>query len=129
MDEYIPRLYAWAKELKVMPGFYPMAIYHDAPGARAPGEFRSDIAITFEGRAKATEGIVLKRLPAMRVATISHNGPGSTLGDTYARLYEWIDDNGFEASGPPMEIYSRTPEGVVGVTTLYAKVMVIVRER
>jgi len=128
-DEYIPRLYGWAKEQKVMPGFRPIAIYHDDPGTRAPDELRAEIAITYKGRAKASKGTVLKKLPAMRVATISHKGPKSEFRNTYAKLFKWIDEKGLEVSGPPMEIHSKKPEVVDGVTTFYAKIMVPVRKR
>lgn len=128
-DDYIPRLYTWAKEHKVMPGFYPMAIYHDDPEATAPEDLRSEIAITFKGNARAGKGIVLKRLPAMKVATISHKGPGSGFRNTYAKLHRWMEEKGLAASGPPMEVYSRKPEVRKGVTILHAKVMIPVKKK
>ena len=122
-EDYIKRLYDWAKGQKVMPGFYPLAIYHDDPEKTPPEKCRSDIGITFKGRAKEEAGVKIKKISAMKVATISHKGPGSEFKKTYTKLADWINKKGYKTSGPPIEIYSKKPEIVDGVTILYAKVM------
>ena len=128
-ERYIERLYGWAKGQKVMPGFYPMAIYHDEPKKTPPEKCRSEIAITFKGYGKEQDGVKTRQLPEMTVATISHKGPGSEFEKTYAKLMEWITEKGYMASGPPIEVYSRKPEVVGGVTILYAKVMIPVNKK
>jgi effector-binding domain-containing protein len=128
-EDYIKRLYGWAKEQKVMPGFYPMAIYHDDPEKTTPEEVRSDIGITFKGRAKEKAGVKTRKMPAMKVAAISHKGPGSEFKNTYAKLTEWINKKGYMISGPSIEVYSKKPEVVSDVTVLYAKVMIPVRKK
>jgi len=127
-DDYIKRLYGWAKEQKVMPGFYPMAIYYDDPEKSPPEKCRSDIAITFKGRAKEQSGVKIRKMPAMKVATISHKGPGSEFKKTYTKLHDWIRKKGYDMSGPPIEIYSKKPAVLGGVTILYAKVMMPVNK-
>jgi len=128
-EDYIKWLYGWAKEQKVMPGFYPMAIYHDKPEKTPAEECRSDIAITFKGKAKEEAGVKIRKMPAMKVATISHKGPGSEFKNTYAKLADWIEKKGLRISGPPIEIYSKKPEIVGGATILYAKVMMPVQKK
>jgi len=130
--EYMEKLYGWAKEQKVMPGFFPMAICYDNPDEVPAKKCRSDIAITFKafkGKAKATKGIKTKKLPAMKVVTLSHKGPGSEFGNTYAKIGHWVHEHGYEASAAPMEIYSKKPEVVKGITIIYAKIMVPVKKR
>jgi effector-binding domain-containing protein len=128
-EDYIKRLYGWAKEQKVMPGFYPMAIYHDRPETTSPEDCRSDIGITFKGRAKEQAGVKMRKMPAMEVATISHKGPGSEFKNTYAKLADWIEKKEYKISGPPIEIYSKKPEVHGDVTILYAKVMMPVNRK
>jgi len=128
-DQYIERLYGWAKEQKVMPGFYPMGIYLSDPKATPPEKLRCDIAITFKGPAREAGGIKTRKLPAMKVASISHKGPGSEFVNTYSKLREFVKEKGYQVSGPPMEIYSKKPEVVNGVTILYAKVMMPVGKK
>lgn len=128
-QDYIERLYGWAKERKVMPGFYPMGIYHDDPGAMPPEKCRSEIAITFKGRAKDSAGVKVRKLPAMKVASLSFHAPSSELRTSYAKLQEWIEKKGYTLSGAPIEVYSKKPDVVGGVTHLYAKIMFPVRKK
>jgi DNA gyrase inhibitor GyrI len=127
-EDSIERLYGWAKAQKVMPGFYPMAVYYDNPENTSPEMFRSEIGITFKGKAKEESGVKIRKMASMKVATISHKGPGSEFKNTYAKLAEWISKKGYQASGPPMEIYSKKPEIVDGVTILTAKIMMPIKK-
>jgi effector-binding domain-containing protein len=70
-----------------------------------------------------------RRMAAMKVASISHNGPSDQFKTTYARLTEWIEKKGYRVSGPPIEVYSKKPEIIDGVTVLYAKVMFPVKKK
>lgn len=128
-DAYIRRLYEWAKEQKVIPGFHPMGIYHDQPGKAQPSRQRTEIAITFRGKARGHGGIRTRRLPSMRIATISFKGPASEYGKVYADLDGWITKKGYRPTGPPMETYSKKPEVVDGVTILCSKVMIPVLKK
>ena len=128
-DEYMRRLYGWVKEQKVMPGFFPMAICYDDPSKVAPKDCRSDIAISFKGKAKAAPGIKIKQLPAMKVAALSHKGPGSEFSNSYSKLHSFIAEKGYKESGAPIEVYSKKPEVVGGVTILYAKIMMPVKKK
>ncbi len=128
-QEYMERLYGWAKEQKVMPGFHPMAIYQNSPEVTPPEKLRSDIAITFKGKAKASARVKIRQMPAMKVATVSHKGPGTEFKNTYAKLTGWIVEKGYEIAGPPIEIYSKKPEVVGGETIIYAKVMMPIKKK
>jgi AraC family transcriptional regulator len=122
-DEFMPRLYGWAKEQKVMPGFYPMAIYLDNPSQVPNDQCRSEICITFKGSAKEDGGVKIKHIPAQKVATISFKGPGSEYQKSYEELHKWIEGKGYRISGPCIEIYSKKPEMIDGVLILYSKIM------
>ena len=128
-QRYIETLYGWAKEQKVMPGFYPMSIYHDDPKVVPAEERRTEIVITFKGEARESSGVKIRHMPAMKVASVSHKGPSSEFQKTYGILTEWIEKKGLELSGPPMEIYSKKPEVVGDETILYAKIMMPVKKK
>jgi effector-binding domain-containing protein len=106
-----------------------MGMYRDNPDAAPPEKCRSEIGITFKGDAKEASGIKIRKIPAMDVATLSHKGPGSEFKNTYAKLMAWIAEKGYEVSGPPMEVYSKKPQVVGGVTILYAKIMIPVKKK
>ena len=123
-DELVPRLYGWAKEHKVMPGFHPIGFYYDDPEMVPKERCRSDVAITFKGEAAGSGGVMTKSLPAMKVATVSFKGTSAEYADTYRALFRWIEESEHRPAGPSMEVYSKMPEVVDGVTILYAKIMV-----
>jgi DNA gyrase inhibitor GyrI len=122
-DEFMPRLYGWAKEQRLMPGFHPMGIYYDNPEKVSAETCRSEIGITFKGPGKETGGIKIRHMPAQKVAALSFKGPGSEYRTAYQELDKWVDDKGYRASGPCMEIYSKKPEMIDGVMILYSKIL------
>ena len=128
-QKYIEQLYGWAKEQKVMPGFYPMSIYRDDPKVVPLKECRTEIAITFKGEARESSGVKIRQMPAMKVASVSLVGNSSEFQKTYGILMEWMEKKGLELSGPPMEIYSKKPEVVGGETIIYAKIMMPVKKK
>ena len=128
-DELIPRLYGWAKEQKVMPGFFPMGIYHDDPKQVPPEKCRSEIGITFKGEAKESGGIRIRHMAAQKMAALSFKGPGSGYQNAYGELDRWLTGKGFQTCGPCIEIYSKKPEMVDGVMILYSKILMPVEPK
>ena len=128
-DKYIPRLYTWAKEQKVMPGFFPMGIYLDNPTVVSGESCRSEIGITFKRKAMESGGVKIRHMPAQKMATVSFKGPGTEYDKAYAELEKWIDEKGYRVSGPSIEIYSKKPEVIDGITFLYSKILMPVEEK
>ncbi|OGS57049.1 MAG: hypothetical protein A3K60_08165 [Euryarchaeota archaeon RBG_19FT_COMBO_56_21] len=127
-DVYMEKLYDFAKAKKVMPGFYPLGIYYDSPSTTDMDKLRCDIAIPIYKQVKGEGDIKVKKLPAMKVATISHKGSGEEYVNTYRKLHDWIKEKGLVVVGPPMEIYTKKPKVVKGMTILYSKVMMPVKK-
>ncbi len=128
-DEYIPRLYAWAKEKKVRPGFKMISLYHDNPEEKPPAECRSEIGIPIKGTTAPDKEIKIKELPSMEVAVIKHKGPSSQYKETYGKLGEWIEENGYEWAGPSMEVCTKKPKVVGNETIIYATVQVPIKKK
>jgi effector-binding domain-containing protein len=127
-DKYMGALYGWAKEQKVMPGFYPMGVYLSDPKTTPPEECKAEIAISFKGKAKETGEIKIKDVPAMKVASYSHKGPASEYQNSYNKIGSWIKENGYTMTAPPIEIYSKKPEMVKGELIIYTKIMFPVKK-
>lgn len=128
-DAIVPKLYAWAKTNKVMPGFQPRGIYYDSPKSVAPEKCRSEIAITFKGEAKGNGEVKTRELPEMEVAIVKFKAPASEFQAAYQKLCEWLDANGYEWAGPAMEIYTKKPAVINGETIIYANIQVPVRKK
>ncbi|HEY3419858.1 MAG TPA: GyrI-like domain-containing protein [Methanomassiliicoccales archaeon] len=128
-DEFMPRLYGWAKEQRVMSGLHPMGIYFDNPERVPPENCRSEIGITFKGPGKEAGGIKVRHMPVQKVASLSFKGPGSEYRMAYQELERWIDDQGLRGSGPCLEIFSKKPEMIDGVMILYSKILMPVESK
>jgi len=131
-DEYYSRLYEWAKENKVRPGFSAISICYDDPDKTPPVQCRSEICIPIKGTASPDKEIKIKELPSMEVEVIKHKGPSSEYTNTYSRLSQWIEENGYEWALEPipaMEVYTKKPRVVGGETIIYATVKVPIKKK
>ena len=52
-----------------------------------------------------TDGIVFEEAPAVTVASVMHRGPYADLPRAYAFAMDWIEQNGYRASGLARESY------------------------
>ena len=128
-DKYIERLYRWAKEHKIRPGFYPLAVYRDDPKTTAPEDCRTDVAITVAGEPHGDSEVKVRRMPAMTVATVSHKGGTEEFKGVYEALAKWVEENDYTWDGPPIEVYTRKPKVVDGRAVVHAKIMAPVRKK
>lgn len=126
--EYMGKLYGWAKENKIMPGFHPMGIFMTDPKTTPPKECLTEVAIPIYGKAKGTGGIKIKKLPAMKVASYSHKGPAREYQNSYDKIANWMKEKGYTMAGPSIEVYSKQPETVKGELIIYAKIMFPVKK-
>jgi len=128
-EEYMERLYGWAKEHHVRPGFSAIGIYHDNPEDVQPEACRSEVAIPIHGDASSDGGVKVKELPAMRVAELTFKGPSTMLGDAYRDIMAWTAEHGCEAAGPSMEIYRSRPKIKKGKMIFSARIQVPITEQ
>lgn len=74
------------------------------------GEYREkDITIEYcqavESVGVETNGIVFKTVPAATVVSVMHKGPYQNLGQAYAFVFKWIEENGYTVAASPRESY------------------------
>ena len=131
-DEYMNRLFSWAKQNKVRPGFKTMSLCYDNPHETAPAECRSEIAIPIKGTATPSEDIKVKDLPSMEVAVIKHKGPSEKYDESYEKLSQWMEENGYEWAMEPVPVieeYTKKPKVVGGETIIYANIKVPIKKK
>ena len=51
-------------------------------------------------------------IPAGKMATLLYTGPYSDMEPAYNALFQWIQDNGYEATGVAYEVYLNDPSEV-----------------
>ncbi|MGM9947479.1 MerR family transcriptional regulator [Floccifex sp.] len=96
------------QELQTMPCGSCMAILHDK-------EYREeyvDVEVQVEVKEckENTEHIVYKTEKEITVASITFKGSYSQFSEVIAYVVQWICDNGFQMSGPIMNIYHVGPD-------------------
>ena len=109
-------LYGWIMEKGYKPRGPAIAVYHNMPG-QVPDdelrwELRSQISADVAESGPNREGLGVKRLGAVRVAAVTHKGPYEKLEETFRALILWVEENGYETSGPTEELYLNDPAKV-----------------
>ena len=128
-DKYVPRLYEWAKENKVRPGFKNINVFHDDPTLKNPSECKSWIGIPIKGDAKSDDEVKIEDMAEMEVATMKFKGPGSEYKSAYQKIQNWIDENGYEWAGPSLEVCLKKPKMVNGEMILSTTIQVPIKKK
>ena len=121
-DEYYAKLYAWAKQAKVRPGFKPFVVYASDPKTTAEAELLTQVAIPIWKEVPASGDVKVLRLPEMEVAVLRHDAPAEEYPKSYAELQKWISENGYESFGAPMEIYTGKPKLKDGKMVIFSEI-------
>lgn len=105
--EVMPKLGKAVKELN--PGLkcaepeYCFNMYLD--GEYKEKDINVDVCEAVEDFGVAPEGVTFKKIPGVTAVTTLHKGPYENLGQAYAFIFKWIEDNGYEVVGNPRESY------------------------
>ncbi len=81
-----------------------LSLYHD----KEHKEFEWDIEVAepVQGEVKGSAEVSVSDLPAVaQMACAVHHGPFETISLAYDAILKWVDENGFEVSGPCREVY------------------------
>ena len=66
-------------------------------------KIRHSEAVTSAG--KENDQINFRRLPAAKVLSVFHKGSYDSIGEAYAFIMRYAEQNGFHAAGPARECY------------------------
>lgn len=113
MPEAFGRVYGWLQQAGHIPQGMPVAVYLNDPAEVEPAEALWELWAPIEQDAEPygldAEGLSIRRVPMVRVATTMHQGPYEQVAGTYERLIQWMAEHGLEMAGPPMEAYLNDP--------------------
>jgi len=82
---------------------YCFNIYHDGEYKESNIDVEVCEAVTDFG--VETEGIVFKIAPAITAVSVMHKGAYHDLGNAYAYVFNWIEQNGYVVTGNSRESY------------------------
>ena len=88
----------------------PLSLCHDQ-------EYREDdqdieVGVPVTGRVAVDEGMMVRTLEGGRAISAMHKGPYDTVGEAWARVFKFAQENGLHRSGPDREIYLNDPTNV-----------------
>lgn len=100
--KYIGKLFEFAYANKMNIAGVPMSIYHDQEFD--PADNDTEVALPVQEKNQHT-----RSLPGGLCATATCKGAYSNLVSVYAKLTEWIKENGYEVVSEPYEQYVKGP--------------------
>ena len=114
--EAFGKLYSWVETQGYSVAGMPVGLYlsdpAETPAEELAWELWSPIDEFAEPRKPDADGLGVKRIEPMSVASTMHRGPYESLGPVYAALTQWVIENGHAIVGPPMEVYYSDPDSV-----------------
>jgi effector-binding domain-containing protein len=109
MGRIIGKLMEWAMKRGVKMAGPPFAVYYSSPDEMSRGEMKFEVGIAFVGEAQEEGNIQIKTFPPQNVLSAIHKGPYSQIAPVYAALMEYATKNGYQVTGPPMELWLTNP--------------------
>jgi effector-binding domain-containing protein len=97
------------KEMNVRIVGPAMALFYGNPKSFDPQKAHYEVCFPISGKIKGEGEIKAKELGKGSFASITHSGPPGKLPETYGEILKWIEENGYQISGPAREIY---PKGI-----------------
>lgn len=114
ISESFSKLYDWIEQKGYQTSGPPMGIYFNSPSEVPDDELVWDLLIPIDGEVDPSQpdkqGLGVKRLKTIQVASTKHKGPYEEVWKTYERLAFWIKQNGYKIVGPAQEVYLTNPE-------------------
>lgn len=92
-----------------------------------PNDVEYVLMLPVEGDVTPYGELKTGKIPAGKVASIIHRGEYNTIGKAYEDLYEWIVENGMQATGNCREIYLRCPHNTPDPNGFVTEVQVPVK--
>lgn len=116
MPQAFATIYRWLEAGGHTPQGMPVAVYLNDPATVAPDDAEWELWAPIEQGAAEIgpddQGLAIKHIPTMTIASTIHKGPYDQVGPAYERLTTWITEQGLHLCGPPMEAYLNDPGDV-----------------
>lgn len=107
-------LYPWLQQKGYTPSGPPVGVYYSDMQQVPPEEMEWEVQAPISGEVAPfgpdEQGLGVKTVEAMDLASTMHRGPYDQVGLVYGELFGWIVANGYEVAGPPQEVYLTDPD-------------------
>lgn len=109
----------WLSENEIKPIGPPIGIYYDNPEEVPADSLEWEICFPIAQKPESIEvdtttNVMVRELPAVKVATMIHVGPYEKVGKTWGKLFSAVMKSEYEPAGPSREVFLSDPEEVPG---------------
>ncbi len=87
-----------------------IGVFYDSPEKTSPQALMWDIGFPITPQTQVLAPLTLKRWTHTVVAEGNHYGPLNRARETYERILDWMDANGYVQVGPVLEMYFTDPD-------------------
>jgi AraC family transcriptional regulator len=99
--------FVMAKKMMIMGP--PFGIYFNSPQEVPVEELEYEVGIPFKGETEEESRVKIKTEPEQLVLSAVYKGSYSQAGMAIGKVAEYAYKNGYEITGPPMEVYISDP--------------------
>lgn len=114
---YLDQVYAAGRTDTVQLDGQNIFVYRDVQGA--PDQLDVEFGVGVTAPFAAAGNVVYSVTPSGNVATTTHWGDFSALGDAHAALVGWCRARGLSLAGPRWEVYGHWRERAIPRTDIY----------
>ncbi len=129
IENVINQLFPVMQSQNISPGGTMIGVYYSNPQVVAPENMEWEIGFPCSAQVSPLKPLEKKVWSFELVASAMHTGPYENTGETYIRIFEWMETNGYEQVGPVMEKYLSMLSPDIDPATLQSEIWIPVQKK
>ena len=129
IENVINRIFPIMQSQNIPPAGAMIGVYYSDPNQVAPEKNEWEIGFPCTAQVKPLKPLEKKVWTYENVASAIHKGPYERTGETYNKIFEWMEANGYERIGPILEKYLSMPSPDTDPSTLQAEIWIPVEKK
>jgi AraC family transcriptional regulator len=124
----INELWQQMQQQQIMPTGTMLGIFYNAPADVKPEELDWEIGFPVTN-VNPQPPLLSKIWDFSTVAKTVHTGPFENTGETFEKVFQWMEANGYEQDGPVLERYLTMPGPDIDPSSMKAEIWVPVKKK
>ncbi len=129
IENVISQLFPVMQNQNISPQGTMIGVYYSNPQVVAPENMEWEIGFPCSAQVSPLKPLEKKVWTFELVASSIHAGPYEKTGETYIKIFEWMETNGYEQAGPVLEKYLNMPSPDIDPATLRAEIWIPVQKK
>ena len=112
LPEVIQTMWGHTRQQNIFPKGPMIGVYYSTPDLVQPQELEWEIGFPITPQDLVQAPLEKKQWIFTSVISTVHQGPYETVGETYAKIKQWMENNNYVHAGPILERYLQDPRQV-----------------